>query len=87
MSGGGAAGRQPGRDEPLASWDAGGLGCGELVVELRRRLLALPPGALLRLTAHDPGMPADLPAWCGMTGHALVSAEHPAYLIRRREEP
>ena len=66
-------------------WDAGDLGCGELVLELRTRLSAMGPGQVLRLTARDPGAPQDLPAWCRMTGHTLVSHEPPVYLIRRKE--
>lgn len=68
-----------------ATWDAGDLACGELVLELRRRLDAMPAGQLLRLVARDPGAAADIPAWCGLTGHALVTAGHPIYLIRRKE--
>ena len=66
-------------------WDAGDLGCGELVLELHLRMQALSPGQVLRLVALDPGAPADLPAWCRLTGHTLLSAEHPVYLIRRKE--
>jgi tRNA 2-thiouridine synthesizing protein A len=61
------------------------MGCGELVLELRFRLQALPPRAVLKLTATDPGAPEDLPAWCRMTGHALVRERHPDYWIRRKE--
>jgi tRNA 2-thiouridine synthesizing protein A len=68
-----------------AEWDAGDMGCGDLVLELRARVLALPPGQCLRLVARDPGALADLPAWCRLTGHALVSEAHPVYLIRRKE--
>jgi len=68
-----------------AEWDAGDMGCGDLVLELRGRVEALVAGRVLRLTARDPGAPADIPAWCWMTGHALVSAQHPIYLIRRKE--
>ena len=68
-----------------AEWDAGDLGCGELVLELRMRMTAMPPGQVLRLIARDPGAPADLPAWCRMTGHALVSQSPPVYLIKRKE--
>ena len=68
-----------------AEWDAGDMGCGDLVLELRARVEVLGPGRVLRLTARDPGAPADIPAWCRMTGHALVSAQHPTYLIRRKE--
>jgi tRNA 2-thiouridine synthesizing protein A len=68
-----------------AEWDAGDLGCGDLVLELRARMEPLAPGRVLTLTARDPGAPADIPAWCRMTGHALVSEQHPIYLIRRKE--
>ena len=68
-----------------AEWDAGDMGCGDLVLELRARIEPLAPGRILKLTARDPGAPADIPAWCRMTGHALVSEQHPIYLIRRKE--
>ena len=65
-------------------WDAGGMGCGELVMALRERLAALPAGAVLTVTATDPAAPEDLPAWCRLTGHALIASDHPTYRIRRR---
>jgi tRNA 2-thiouridine synthesizing protein A len=61
------------------------MGCGDLVLGLKFRLDRMQPGQILRLTARDSGAPADLPAWCRMTGHTLVSHEHPIYLIRRKE--
>jgi tRNA 2-thiouridine synthesizing protein A len=66
-------------------WDAGDLGCGELVLELHIRLGDMRPGQVMRLIARDPGAREDLPAWCRMTGHTLVSQQHPVYLIRRKE--
>ena len=68
-----------------AEWDAGDMGCGDLVLELRGRIEPLAPGRVLKLTARDPGAPADIPAWCRMTGHVLVLEQHPIYLIRRKE--
>jgi len=62
------------------------MGCGELVLQLRTRLSRLGPGELLELTALDLGAPEDLPSWCRMTGHELLAAEHPLYLIKRRTE-
>ena len=67
-------------------WDAGHLGCGELILELRFRLDTMKPGQIMKLTAHDPGAPADIPAWCRMTGHALVGEQPPVYLIQRKED-
>lgn len=67
-------------------WDAGDTGCGQLVFELRRRVAAMKPGETLEVIVRDAGAPVDLPAWCRMTGHTLVSANHPVYVIRRKEE-
>jgi tRNA 2-thiouridine synthesizing protein A len=69
---------------PAARWDAGELGCGDLVLELRRRLAALAAGEVLHVTARDPAAPEDLPAWCRLTGNPLAAAHHPDYFIRRR---
>jgi tRNA 2-thiouridine synthesizing protein A len=69
---------------PAGSWDAGDMGCGELVFELMMQLRALAPGQVFRLTTRDAGAPHDIPAWCRLTGHALVRAEPPHYLIRRK---
>jgi tRNA 2-thiouridine synthesizing protein A len=67
-------------------WDAGETGCGELLMLLTPRMRSLPPGGILRLIARDAGAPEDLPAWCRMTGHKLIHAEHPEYWIKRRED-
>jgi tRNA 2-thiouridine synthesizing protein A len=71
--------------EPDDAWDAGDLGCGELVFDLMMRLRALGPGQVLKLTATDPGAPQDLPAWCRLTGHRLLRADPPHYFIERKE--
>ena len=65
-------------------WDAGPMGCGELILELKLRLTPLPSGAHFKLIATDPGVPEDLPAWCRMTGHRLVQSAPPEFLIERR---
>lgn len=72
---------------PLADdeFDAGDMGCGELVLELRQQLFARAPREVLRVTARDPAAPVDLPAWCGLTGHRLVAARPPEYWIERKE--
>ena len=71
--------------EPDEAWDAGAMGCGELVLELMLRLRTLRPGQVLKLTATDLGAPEDLPAWCRMTGNRLLRAEPPHYFIERKE--
>lgn len=72
-------------ESPADRWDAGAMGCGELVIKLRFRMRALEPGQLFELIAEDPGAIEDIPAWCRMTGHPLVDADHPRYLLRRKE--
>jgi len=69
-----------------SEWDAGDLGCGDLLLPLRGRMRALAPGQVLRLIARDPSAPEDLPAWCGVTGHRLLHANHPTYWICRRDD-
>jgi tRNA 2-thiouridine synthesizing protein A len=64
-------------------WDAGESGCGQLAVGLRRQLALLGCGDSLKVVARNAGAPADLPAWCRITGHTLVSAAHPVYVIQK----
>jgi tRNA 2-thiouridine synthesizing protein A len=66
-----------------AAWDAGDLGCGELLLALRTRFRELAAGAVFKLSTTDAGAPEDLPAWCRMTGHRLVLAAHPDYYVRK----
>ena len=76
-------------DEPIrsdAQWDAGDMGCGELILQLRTRVKAMRPGQVLHLIARDPGAIEDLPAWCRLTGHRLNRADHPIYFIQRKED-
>jgi tRNA 2-thiouridine synthesizing protein A len=71
-------------DEQL---DCEGLLCPLPVLRTRKRLLALPPGRVLRVTATDPMAQIDLPHFCAEAGHALLSSETQggvtAFLIRR----
>lgn len=73
---------------PDFSWDAGDMGCGELVVKLKLKLhKELQPGDVLELTATDPGAPEDIPAWCRLTRNPLLSYDHPKYYIQVKENP
>ena len=65
-------------------WDAGDMGCGELVMALRLRMNDLPAGAILKVNATDTAAPEDLPAWCRLSGHTLVAMHPPTYFIRRK---
>jgi tRNA 2-thiouridine synthesizing protein A len=68
--------------------DARGLLCPLPVLRARRRLGALPPGAVLRLLTDDPAAAVDVPHFCAEAGHVLVAqsragpAQH-VWLIRR----
>lgn len=55
--------------------DGGETGCGELLIDLALAMRRLAPGQMLDLITLDPGSPADLPAWCRMTGHRLVASQ------------
>jgi len=68
----------------LQHWDAGDRGCGELALELRTRVRRLDAGDRLLLETTDAGAPADLPAWCRLTGNLLVASAPPRYLIESR---
>jgi tRNA 2-thiouridine synthesizing protein A len=67
-------------------FDAGEMGCGELIIKLKVRMQRLQPSQVLHLIALDNGAIEDLPAWCRMTGHQLKMSQHPNYLIERRME-
>ena len=69
-----------------AFYDAGDLACGELLIELRRRMIGLGPGEVLLVRATDPAAPLDIPAWCWTTGHRLVQDRPPLYGIRKKED-
>jgi tRNA 2-thiouridine synthesizing protein A len=70
-----------------AELDARGLLCPLPVLKARKRLAALPSGAVLRLLADDPAAVIDVPHFCAGAGHALVASEEidggcRAFLIR-----
>ena len=83
--------RSPGADqkptlEIASKWEAGETGCGVLIVGLKREIHRIQAGELLRVTALDAGAAADLPAWCRLTGHTLVAADHPTYVLKKKND-
>ena len=70
-------------------FDALEQGCGDLLVELRRHIESVSPGRRLLLASRDIASPIEIPAWSRLTGHRLVAADHPFYLIERKhtQEP
>ena len=64
-----------GPDVPFdVQWDAGELGCGELLLKLRVKLRNM-PGQIIRLVARDRGAIEDIPSYCRITGHQLLMAD------------
>ncbi len=53
--------------------DARGLRCPMPVIEAARVARDLPRGTELEVLATDPATALDLPAWCRMRGHELLS--------------
>ncbi|WP_329386484.1 cysteine desulfurase/sulfurtransferase TusA family protein [Streptomyces sp. NBC_01351] len=87
--------RQLGVSEPAAvapvadsvELDALGLRCPQPVIELARAIGTVPVGGTVTVVSDDEVARLDIPAWCGMRGHAYVG-ESPrevgvAYTVRR----
>jgi tRNA 2-thiouridine synthesizing protein A len=68
--------------------DLRGLQCPLPVLRARKAMQRLPPGALLRVLATDPGTVRDFRAFCQATGHELLESESEAgefrFLLRKR---
>jgi TusA-related sulfurtransferase len=59
----------------LESLDARGLLCPLPVIRTQERVRRLPAGATLEVEATDAGTLEDIPAWCRVHGHRLLSSE------------
>ena len=64
-----------------------GLLCPLPVVKVSQAIKEIPVGDVLEAFATDPGVLADIPAWCKSTGNELVKMERQEkvfrFLIRR----
>jgi tRNA 2-thiouridine synthesizing protein A len=69
--------------EVSASFDGGDTGCGELLLDLLLFMRQQPADAVVEVRALDPGAPLEIPAWCRLTKHILLSSEHPFYNIQK----
>ena len=63
--------------------DCRGQLCPLPVITLARRIGEVPVGSTVTVLADDPAAETDIPAWCRMRSHDLVSAEHGRYVVRR----
>jgi len=59
----------------LETLDTRGLLCPLPVIRTQDRIRNLAPGSLLEVTASDAGTLEDIPAWCRVHGHELVTTE------------
>lgn len=55
--------------------DARGLLCPLPVIRTQNAVKKLQPGDTLEVLCSDPGAKADIPAWCRVCGHRVVSIE------------
>jgi tRNA 2-thiouridine synthesizing protein A len=59
----------------LESLDARGLLCPLPVIRTQEQVRRLPVGATLSVEATDAGTLQDIPAWCRVHGHNLISSD------------
>jgi len=69
--------------DDIGIFDGGETGCGELLLDLLLFMKSQPKGANVKVRALDPGAPLEIPAWCRLTKHTLLSSDHPFYLIQK----
>lgn len=55
--------------------DARRLLCPLPVIRTQDKVKQLTPGDLLEVTCTDPGVLQDIPAWCRINGHEVLSSE------------
>ena len=59
----------------LETLDTRGLLCPLPVIRTQEKVRTLPDGSELEVIATDPGTRQDIPAWCRVHGHTLVSED------------
>lgn len=55
--------------------DARGLLCPLPVIRIQDRVRDLADGEVLEITATDPGVLQDIPAWCRVHGHHVLACD------------
>ena len=76
---------------PDHSFDGGDLDCGNgLLLMIRKHLDPLKPGQTLEILSTEISVDEDLPAWCRLTGNALLSQvkrdKQRSFLIRKKAD-
>ncbi|MEU8227535.1 sulfurtransferase TusA family protein [Kribbella sp. NPDC048915] len=63
--------------------DCTGLLCPLPVIKLAKTLPTVAVGDTVTVLADDPAAATDIPAWCRMRSHELVSQTETRYVVRR----
>lgn len=80
------------KDEEIAydlEIDLEDMGCGDMLIALMKAMRCIHNGQVLKARAFDTGAEADIPAWCNMRRHTLLSGpcgEDDAYYFIRKGE-
>jgi tRNA 2-thiouridine synthesizing protein A len=61
--------------------DAKGLLCPMPVIKTQNKIKELQPGDILEVVSTDPGVTHDIPAWCRINGHRVITILESAYEI------
>ena len=59
-----------------------GLMCPLPVVKISKAIKEVPVGGVIEATATDPGVLADIPAWCKSTGNEMLKTQKEGKVIR-----
>lgn len=59
-----------------------GLLCPMPIVKIAKAIKEIEIGQVIEAEASDPGVLADIPAWCKSTGHELVKIERVEKVIK-----
>jgi tRNA 2-thiouridine synthesizing protein A len=62
--------------------DLKGLLCPMPIVKMAKAIKGVDVGQVIEAVASDPGVMADIPAWCKSTGHELIKMERQEKLIK-----
>ena len=70
--------------------DVVGLRCPLPVLKLKKRIEPLQPGSVVKLLTSDPTTVKDVPAYCELAGHLILSIAHNSspyeFIIRKADQ-
>lgn len=62
--------------------DCYGLFCPMPIIQTAKKIKEMKTGEVLEVVSTDPGVKADLPAWCKMTGQGFLGLEEEGEIFR-----